>query len=862
MQRANTNPFKLFVSICIIASLVIVCALQAGVAATVKKPTIAPVTPKVILPAGTVADSNGMKFVWKEAYEMPGDLGNVLRFAVSFKNEGKKDVDMMDYWVKLSTLKGSSFSVQLMPSDRNRTRISVGETIVLSYYAVVPAELGWNNLQVQIVRWDFSNKLFQRSIGLIKKAGPIANSVLPVNTTGKLLSQGVPLNLSLKKLNISTNDAGERIAQIEVVIENKGIRAVELPSFGYYLRSNEGLFFPLDGASNDKGPANPRSPRTFSLLSTIPEELNEKQLQLWVTQVVTSSSSSSLASLSVPVMTMMCPLPSTSMSSSIGLTSIGQAAMWKWNLQPLRMTVAKYTFTTSDETVTPQVTWTMEQRGTVDVPVPQYSYVLQTASGVQYPLTVAPVIDNQDSIWLPQTVRDYKGKISVPSGASMTNAQLWVFSGPARDAKGVANKPIAMFALPPITEEVAAPVTKVINGETWSYASNGKATLKIVGFSRLPWDETDELVLRVLVTNTDTKPISLPTFTPQIWLDDALKLDAKWVNPQGIATISAGASGTVMVLTKLPYTSNFQNVQLRLLDKSSEIVRMDAASKADVMKQLSANETMSINQAGKRVDLQYKNAIRFESDSGTSVLVAWLNLTNKESRYVTPGKFFGYLRNVNGNLYPASISNVPVSGGKLAPFSDALLTISASIPKGIDVNTLQLWIGEGVADDKAATSDQTPDAWVNDFAWSIHDTTFPSKSVQSMNAYPYTISFNELHPLFIESEMTLQLDYQLTRNSDAAYSNEDSKVIIEYATEAGKSIWSDELDLDRSGATVTDGAFALGVHSLTIHKPYSMMSESINYGKSIRLNVYYKVKGAKRLLASRPILWVTGNLTE
>lgn len=217
----------------------------------------------------------------KDAYLLNMDNDKLFTFTVDIFNGGQSDISFADYWVKVKTKRGSSHSVQLVIADKDKNKITSNSTESFRFYGKVGAAVNYTDIIIEIIRWDFSktNNNFESILGAVPISATYSNgsTVKTVNISGNKLNSEVT-NLSINELN----EANE--ATVEVTLENMGTKGVILPEYKYYLRTKEGLLYPLTSAEATTITVQPKMKNTLELTSSFPLESKITQLVITSTE--------------------------------------------------------------------------------------------------------------------------------------------------------------------------------------------------------------------------------------------------------------------------------------------------------------------------------------------------------------------------------------------------------------------------------------------------------------------------------------------------------------------------------------------------------------------------------------------------
>jgi hypothetical protein len=221
---------------------------------------------------------------------VPGDQYQILSFDLKYTNNGSRALDLIDYWARVVSNRGISYSVQLHPDDRSLTSVAPGSSLTLRHFARVGADVRLDQLTIRVVQFDFSVSDYERTIGEFPLSSAV--SVVPANTSKYFEVKGAPIYSKVKEYTATEGtDGAESAIQATFVLFNNGRRAVTIPEYKFLLETTGGILYQLEATSPDPdGNINPKSYKEYQLTGTVPGTVSIMGARLLLVQEVEAAS--------------------------------------------------------------------------------------------------------------------------------------------------------------------------------------------------------------------------------------------------------------------------------------------------------------------------------------------------------------------------------------------------------------------------------------------------------------------------------------------------------------------------------------------------------------------------------------------
>ncbi|WP_442604265.1 hypothetical protein [Paenibacillus sp. KN14-4R] len=211
---------------------------------------------------------------------------NNVTFTVSIRNDGDKDLMLIDYFARLKTKSGQECVTRLMVKDKDKKLVKPGTTQEISYYAQVDESVLLHDLTVEIAMFDFKQPRFEKSLGMIdipdtySQAVPAGgNQIVSVGGTQMKITVPQYLNGSSEKNHLIT---------VYVQLENIGKKAAKSPEYQFVIRSADGTTYPLESKTEGAN-LRPKETLEWRLTGTVPVSVKEGGWQLDVIEQVSEA---------------------------------------------------------------------------------------------------------------------------------------------------------------------------------------------------------------------------------------------------------------------------------------------------------------------------------------------------------------------------------------------------------------------------------------------------------------------------------------------------------------------------------------------------------------------------------------------
>ncbi|MEK5478272.1 hypothetical protein NYE70_15300 [Paenibacillus sp. FSL R5-0407] len=762
------------------------------------------------------------------------DEESILTYTLVIKNGDSKTLDLLDYWSKVKTASGTTYSTSLMAKDKDKKKLSAGSSTTLTYVAKVGKNVKVSDLVFQIIKWDFSQAGYESLKGQFKIPATYLTST-PSDQSKTLKVFDTPIKAKVSQV-ASFVSGDYNYVNVSLDMTNIGYKIFEDPKVKFVIKTASGASYPMsaDTTSVDYK-IQPQDTKSLNLMTSIPKSINLSKMELQLVQ------DDETTKLSLPIATLQLPGASNKSlaiepniekfipvgSGKIAVSFTGATILQSFDEHNLSMRLNLRN--TSGSTVT----------------IPKYQFELQTSDGYRLPISTQAT---ENLTLQPLEERVLNLSVTIPANVSSVKPQLFMNLPSVADSKDTFSYPVGIFAIPEVQ-----PVQNMIGQKQFVQTTNGIVGFTLESIQRLPWSDGDLVSAKINIRNTGFKTIILPELTGLLKIDSAkLTADSKLISTQSTGLLGANTSTDVYVVSKVPGSLDFSQLQIALLEKvgegTSEWVQFINAGSLPKLPTIAQGEAYTIETPGHREELK---AVRSFVYSGTSsdLIYTELEAKNLEDHQIDLSQFAGAFQGSGGKTYKATVSQVDTS---TAPDEKSIIALWAKIPKSITTSDLKLVVGEGITDNKLTPVKGESTGYVNAAALELSVIQPQVKStLADLEVFPFTLSVKNVRAkLSGSTSVNVTFDYNMKRNMDYTIGEFTHKYLFEVVDSTGRSFekeFSPETDIK-----VTNGGSA----------SFSF-DDSIFDGRkagSLQLNVYDVFQGQKIKLGSQGFYYTSVGL--
>lgn len=762
-------------------------------------------------------------FTLTDASLMESQQGNTLKFVLEVHNKDNVQINMIDYWVKLTTKSGAIYNVTSL--DHSVNIVAPNTSKQMAFYTNLNQDIKLSDIYIQILEWSgmgYDHVLGQLSIPEQYYRETAVNDKKIFHIGDYPVSLGV-VGISAKKVE----EKLEHNVNVYIEYENIAQYGVTLPEYTYYLQTEENLYYPMEVKDGEAVRLNPKLKKELQLSTTLPENTSLANLKL----VVVEKQQVKDKNIEFHIGTFQFPSAYTSIED-INIENLNEFISLEINDQTVEIRVKSVEETPQQIKLTLQV----ENEGDHKLTIPNYQFTLYNNNGIIYPIHP----ESSSIVIEPKQVSDVILTALKPS--TVKHSDLFLDISKIDD-----------------TNEISESDTLIMPGQVQSSSPRsimytkedvGAYFIQIKQLQRLPADTTDQI--SVLLTVKNTENITLPKLNMNgYFIFDGVKSkteETKIINLDQSITIRPKEETSYVMYVNVPYTFEYDEVKfvLQEFDNESNVTAINEFEGTSLLRipAIAKDKFYRTTVVGKRADIKARTLTTYEGDK-TKLIYTELEIENEELRPTQLSDYHAYFETKEGYTFEASKSEVK---NAVMPSGKVLMAFWSSVPRSYNTDGLNLVFGENVSDDKGDT------AMINAVKIALPDEREErTDSFANLVMYPYTIMLDNLKPTIfmtldgdgkvIDHKKELAFTYTLADPYPYQEIPEGHQLQIELVELGETHIAQYELNKD----------LIKGTRTIKIDIP-KIEHDLSNSG--IQLNVYDVFEGHKKLLASGSLNWI------
>ncbi|PQP84568.1 hypothetical protein C0Q44_08430 [Paenibacillus sp. PCH8] len=712
------------------------------------------------------------------------DDGNVVTYTLSYKNNDSTPMMMLDYWSKVKTKGGTLFSPKLIAKDQEKKTIAPGSTVELTYVMKVGREVKLSDLNFLIVKWDFSQANYERTLG--KFNVPASYSITtPVGKPKTVRLSDSSVKVKVSGIKVFPGEDKKQYVKIGVNLNNISYKLLENPNIKWILRTPSGTNYPL---SPDKDSTNvsiqAQANKALSLMASLPTSVKLQKSELLLVEEQGEEKSV------LPVAALQLPEASkTNVEVSANQPNIisveGQRLSTLLESAKVRIDDGEYSL---------NLQMKLKNEGKKAIKVPSYTFEVRNTDGTVYPIETKAL----DTLKLnPGDIKTIKLSATLQGDGDTSKIKLYVMSPVDKSESTdsttssptngfVFSYPVGVYAIP---ESVSS--GDGLTTETVIKNSKGTFGVSFGSLQRLPWLDSDIIAAKVTIRNAGTKTVQLPELEAMFTIDSAqIDGDKKLIYTQSGKLLGAGMTTEAYLLTKIPSELRMSRLELSLNEKVSEEetnewITLNTSGLIQPVSFVGSGKTYTSGIGDKETEMGVRRTIRYPGTS-SDIVYTQFEMTNKSLRQSGLGKLVGYFKTADGQYYRATAKQSERLPG---PGQKSIVTFWAKIPKSVTFSDLRLIVGEGIADSKFVTGEGEATAYVNALAFEVPPTSISVQgSLSNIDLYPYSWTANSVRAYLAgSSSVQIEMNYSLSRNEEIEMGENEHKLILTMTDQAGKT---------------------------------------------------------------------------
>jgi hypothetical protein len=832
-----------------IASFAIIFTLFCGTALPILADTETGVTtpapapkPKEVIadikPVGSVALNKKSSFELKQVAILAGDEDKTVTFTITVKNGEDTELQFIDYWVRLTNAIGAKYTINLFPEDKDKNRIAPRSTLDFHFYAKVNNATELKDLKFSFIQWDFSASNYERKLGEISIPATYSD-VTPVQVKRLVPVLGTSLKTAVTRVAVKKNDENYLVT-VYYSMENVGLKSVKLPVFAFDIHTSEGYIYPLDAAVLKDLSIAPRVKKEVQLNATIPISVLPQNWTLLITKEDATVKT-------LPVANYALPQPTDDSAGEITDESVRLIDI---SGTSVGTSISRASVSKTETNYLANIFFSFANNGAKAVTLPNYLFNVKTKEGLIYPLVAAGL---KDISLNPRESKEFQLTVSIPVSVDVEELELQLIQPSAVGVDSSFNYPIASYKVPQSRAQ------EVSIGAEYPYTNkNGSYSAKLTSIQRLPWEDQDIISAEISINNkgaTSAPPIKLQGY---YLLDGNIKVDANLLELDNLISLPTKGSSNYVLMSKIPYTSQFSNLKLVLQEKTSDkdsetIVEFSGNADLMALPTIAKGENYKLLNVGKSSELRVTNLYTYQGTT-KDLYYLELNMKSLEKRFTSGSKLAAYLKTKDDLYFPTTI---PELTQKISPGGRAVLGIWAELPQGFAAGDFELMIG--LADTTTTGSGDTKVTNVDGY-YRVAKMVLPDENTTVKSTLtglviePYTFDIGNFKSVLSSDPFNVNFDITKTEYSSSSpeLGANSHKLVVEI-TDSLANNYEKSIDLEKD--------LKLGKNALSIPITFADLNKgtefvNANYSKAYAIKVYDEFKGYRRLLGSSTAKWV------
>ncbi|WP_339195806.1 hypothetical protein MHI48_27670 [Paenibacillus sp. FSL H7-0942] len=713
------------------------------------------------------------------------DDGNTVTYTLTYKNNDSTPMMMLDYWSKVKTKGGTSFSPKLIAKDQEKKTVSPGSTVDLTYVMKVGREVKLSDLNFLIVKWDFSKPNYESTLG--KFNVPASYSITtPVGKTKTVRLSDSAVKVKVSGIKVYPGENKKQYVKVGVNLNNISYKLLDNPNIKWILRTPGGTNYPLTPDKDSAGVSiQAQANKMLNLMASLPTALKLEKSELLLVEEQGEEKTA------LPVAALQLPEAS---QTNVNVVA-NQPNIISIDGQPVSTLLESARVRGEDEEFDLTMQWVIKNQGKKEVKVPKYALEIRTEDGTSYPIETKALDDLKLK---PGATKTIKLNSTIQGNGDTSKIKLYAMTPTTKDESKEGETsgggtsgfefsyPVGIYAIP---ESVTS--GDGLTTETVIKNSKGTFGVSVGSLQRLPWTDSDIIAAKVTIRNASTKTVQLPELEAMFTIDSArIDGDTKLIRAEGGKLLGSGMVTEAYLLTKIPSELNMSRLELTLQEKVSEEEKNDwiTLSTSGLIQPLSyvgEGKTYTQGTADKETELGIRRTYVYPGSS-SDIVYTEFEMTNKSLRQSGLAKLVGYYKTADGQYYKATAkqaNRVPGPGQK------SIVTFWAKVPKSVKtLSDMRLIVGEGVADNKFVTGEGDATAYVNAMSFEVQPKSLSVlSSLNDIDLYPFKFSGSNIKAYLTGgTAVQIEMIYSLTQEEAVDSGEYGHKLILSITDGSGK----------------------------------------------------------------------------
>lgn len=212
---------------------------------------------------------------------LPHGKENMLLFTLYVYNGNSSTLSFNDYFLKVRSKSGQAFTLKRLDTETNTIPARSGKEY--RYYANTRSVSSISDLQFTLIRWDFSQPNYERTIGQIV-IPQTSFTPLPTPQGGQFDIDHIRTEGKVDRMRVRENDDEAKVT-IDMRMNNISSHSIAFPQLDFQLVTANGLHYPLTIVKQDpEDMLRPNEEVELELEGTLPLNTNLQKAVLLITR--------------------------------------------------------------------------------------------------------------------------------------------------------------------------------------------------------------------------------------------------------------------------------------------------------------------------------------------------------------------------------------------------------------------------------------------------------------------------------------------------------------------------------------------------------------------------------------------------
>ncbi|MEX2415933.1 MAG: hypothetical protein WD424_07300 [Paenibacillaceae bacterium] len=484
---------------------------------------------------------------------IPSNNQQTVAFTIRIVNNETTGINFYDYWVKLKLSNGSIIPVK--PFDSKADDVVAPQTTKsYTFYGVVNQATKYADISLQLIQWDFSQPDFTRVLGTIKVPGTYDPSV----GDNSLTVDGSKVMISFK--NMSQSKISEEIkVNFEAVFRNEGQRAVVIPTYKYYLQTEDNLVYELT-ADKTSVQVQPKATASIKLKSYIPEQVDINNARFFIAQFDEQSK------IEIPLFLTKIDLKTTVSNDAALTIGTEKSVLIDEKSYSVKLESVQELPWEDENIISAMITITNKTKEAL--PIPEFSGVF-SLDGVEVSGEATKIINLDSGIGIPAQSKIRLSMFSkLPYSYKYSNIKFELFNN-IKDGEETTKEALLSYNVP---KTVFKQFTPVLMDKTFETSTIGKAaSYKVKSLNTYQSNSTDIYDVLLEVQNNELRSANLSKLTGYFRSSNGTLYPVTITEVKD--KVSPSARVLLSVTAKIPEWANTNDLRLVLgeLDEENKV---------------------------------------------------------------------------------------------------------------------------------------------------------------------------------------------------------------------------------------------------------------------------------------------------